>query len=238
MPPARTSTCSVATSTLAPLGTENGMSSGARINAAASNNRLTRLRRSPATDHRLHQECVHRQHDERHAPHPRDRRQVQDGPVVDLRDAERPPAEPAQRPGRTHPVRHGPQGGQSDRGQQRTTVTLDRRGEQTEHERGAGAQQGDRHPCHLAEPSDPIERRAVAPDPEDETHERSPCAARGTEQPQEGRDPHECERPPSEWWRRGGHEQPARERDRQRDQEGGTRPQAQSRQSILFLSAS
>ena len=171
--------------------------------------------RSPATDHRLHQECVHRQHDERHAPHPRDRRQVQDGPVVDLRDAERPPAEPAQRPGRTHPVRHGPQGGQSDRGQQRTTVTLDRRGEQTEHERGAGAQQGDRHPCHLTEPSDPIERRAVAPDPEDETHERSPCAARGTEQPQEGRDPHECERPPSEWWRRGGHEQPARERDRQ-----------------------
>ena len=49
---------------------------------------------------------------------------------------------------------------------------------------------------------------------------------------------HERQRPPSEGRERGGHEQPARERDRERDEEGGTRPQAQSRQSILFLSAS
>jgi hypothetical protein len=44
--------------------------------------------RSPVTDRRLQQERVHRQHDERHAPHARDRRQAQDRPVVDLRNAE------------------------------------------------------------------------------------------------------------------------------------------------------
>ena len=75
----RTSTCIVATSTSEPFGTENGISSGARIKDAASQQPADAPARSPAADRRLHQERVHRQHDERHAPHARDRRQAQDG---------------------------------------------------------------------------------------------------------------------------------------------------------------
>ena len=88
-----------------PSGTENGISTGARTKPDGERDTAApRARPPPPPATASTRSAFTASDDERHAPHARDRRQPQERSVVDLRDAERPPAEPAERPGRPDPI--------------------------------------------------------------------------------------------------------------------------------------
>ena len=219
----RTSTCSVATSTSRPFGTENGISEWCEDQDCGQPEEAAAPPRSPA-GYRLDEERVHGHHHERHPPDARDRGEPHRRLVIDLRDPQRAPAEAAERPRRADPVHHRPQRRETHRREDRASAPDDRRREQPEHDRRGGAEERQRQPCHLSEALDPVERRSVAGQAEREAERSAPAAAGRAEQPQERCDGEERERPPRERRGCGEHEQPARDRDQERDREGRDAP--------------
>ena len=187
---------------------------------------------------REQEQTRHDHHQEGQGPDPADGREGQRG-GVDLRHAELPPAEPAERDHPSDPLDHGPQPRQPERAEQRVLAPPDGRRQGPERRREPRRHDHERRPPELAEQEDPIQERPEVGEPEREAAQRGPARARAPHQPQERDRRHEHDRPEPDG-RQGDREQRAGDRC---DQEGDREPeparaQAQSRQSIFALSFS
>ncbi len=184
-----------------PFGTENGISSGARIRTAAATQQPARApAHSPAADRRLHQERVHRQHDERHTPHARDRRQAAGRP--DRRPGRR-PSEPQLKPPSGQAVRTQSVTVHSDASPTAVSSGWPRRWTAGANSPNTTAEpaQSSVIATHAISPNrpDPVEGGAVAPEAEHEPQDAllvRPPAERSNHR--NGATPTNATRPPSE----------------------------------------
>ena len=196
-------------------------------------------RAGPAPDRR-EQQGVRHHDDERDPPDTGERRERKDRTVVDLRDPDAPPGEPTQREHAADPVDRRPQGGEPDRRPDGPLVPEHRRADGAHHGDRSRRERREREPRERAEEEDPIQGRPEERQPEDQPEEGSSSGTGSAQRPEQRDQRHERERPHLR--RREGErkQQSARdvEGERGRERDGRRAAQAQSRQSILRLSAS
>ena len=188
----------------------------------------------------LEQQDVHDDDDQGDPPHPRDRRERQERPIVNLGDPDAPPGEPSEREHAPDPVNRRPQGGEPD-GRSDRPAFAEQRWPDGSDQRDRGRREcRECEPCQGAEQEDPVEGCAEERQPERQAEDCSTSRPRTSKGPQQRDEGHERERPQLDG-REGKEQQPSApdgEGECGRKRDGRRAAQAQSRQSILRLSAS